>query len=432
MNTLRSFYLFVLLLRTVVAQECLLSPWPQLQTKAKGQVNSQLVNTLPTAVLSTSPTSLSSPIVGPGLNGLLYAAASDESIRAINPLTSTAVWTLPIEGSAYGTTPALSHHNILYFGTTNGFVYAINVVPTSKDLSSISTVWEIQLSESAILTSVLLSNTKDVVYVSSSDNFLYAIDGIHGGVIWKFKTGGPIASSPTITQDDKTIFVGSDDSMLYAINAASGEKLWEFHTSNEVKSSPLLSHDDHRVYISSSDGHVYTIDTEDGKVLWDVSLEDSTVESLVLSHDFHAVYTTTVRGDVIALSETDGTHLWSFPTGSTIMAQIMVDSQGNLIIATTEGLLHIVDKFGKLKFESRHFGSRFTASPARDACGIVHFPSDDGLLRSINVNERAAFVGLHQAQIMQMRGKDEEANAIYTNLAKINELIHPTIPVKPK
>jgi outer membrane protein assembly factor BamB len=47
-----------------------------------------------------------------------------------------------------------------------------------------------------------------------------------GTLKWKYKTGGPILSSPAIGQDG-TIYIGSGDSCLYAFSSK-GKLKWKF------------------------------------------------------------------------------------------------------------------------------------------------------------------------------------------------------------
>src|ERR1051326_1249456 len=44
-------------------------------------------------------------------------------------------------------------------------------------------------------------------------------------LLWSFKTGGPVKSSPAIEQNQ--VFFGSGDANVYALNFADGKKLWD-------------------------------------------------------------------------------------------------------------------------------------------------------------------------------------------------------------
>ena len=79
-----------------------------------------------------------------------------------------------------------------------------------------------------------------------------------GTVLWQFKTGHNVASSPAIGSDG-TIYVGSFDNKLYAINGKSGVKLWEFETGGGG-SSPAIGSDG-TVYVGGGK-KLYAIKTE--------------------------------------------------------------------------------------------------------------------------------------------------------------------------
>ena len=87
---------------------------------------------------------------------------------------------------------------------------------------------------------------------------------------WKFKTGGPVKSSPAVV--DGRVFIGSDDENIYALALVDGKKLWNFKTEGPIESSPLVLQD--RVYIGSSDGLLYALDAASGKLLWKHKTED--------------------------------------------------------------------------------------------------------------------------------------------------------------
>lgn len=68
-----------------------------------------------------------------------------------------------------------------------------------------------------------------------------------GTVLWEFKTGS-VDSNPAIGPDG-TVYVGSTDNKLYAINGKNGVKLWEFKTGGPLFPSPAIG----------SDGTVYFV-----------------------------------------------------------------------------------------------------------------------------------------------------------------------------
>lgn len=85
-----------------------------------------------------------------------------------------------------------------------------------------------------------------------------------GHLVWEFKTGGRIFSSPVVA--DGLVFVGSNDHFVHAIDAATGREAWKFQTGANVNSTPAVANG--AVYVLSLDGNAYALDEHTGKQLW--------------------------------------------------------------------------------------------------------------------------------------------------------------------
>lgn len=93
------------------------------------------------------------------------------------------------------------------------------------------------------------------VYIGSSDNNIYALNGTTGAKVWNYTTGSSVYSSPAVSNG--AVYVGSDDNNLYALNATTGAKLWSYTTGGGVDSSPAVVNG--TVYVGSYDNNVYAI-----------------------------------------------------------------------------------------------------------------------------------------------------------------------------
>ena len=87
---------------------------------------------------------------------------------------------------------------------------------------------------------------------------------------WKFETGGPIKSSPVTSAG--MVFVSSTDGYLYAVNVTTGAKIWEFWIGTDAN-SPTVAHD--KVFITSAPGTAYAINMYSGLEVWSKSLGES-------------------------------------------------------------------------------------------------------------------------------------------------------------
>lgn len=85
-----------------------------------------------------------------------------------------------------------------------------------------------------------------------------------GTLKWKYKTNGPIESSPAIGYDG-TVYITSMDSCLYAF-APEGNLKWKYQFKAVIYASPAVG-DDGTIYINPWDSYTYAI-TSDGKLKW--------------------------------------------------------------------------------------------------------------------------------------------------------------------
>jgi len=95
-----------------------------------------------------------------------------------------------------------------------------------------------------------------IIYVGSGDGYLYAINP-DGTLKWKYRAWGSVDSSPAIGSDG-IIYVGSQIGYcgLHAINP-DGTLKWKYQTVNNVWSSPAIGSDG-TIYVGSGD-YLYAI-----------------------------------------------------------------------------------------------------------------------------------------------------------------------------
>ncbi len=159
---------------------------------------------------------------------------------------------------------------------------------------------------------------KGEVFIGSTDNNLYALNSKTGELNWKFKTGGPVNSSPAI--DDKgNVFFLSADNYLYSVNAVSGILNWKFKTGTDLPykwsfdyllSSPAVS--DNEIYFGSGDGNLYSIDKNNGSLNWKY-FTGSRVRSSPAVYK-NSVLFGDVNGHFYSLNSENGSLVWEYDT----------------------------------------------------------------------------------------------------------------------
>jgi outer membrane protein assembly factor BamB len=123
-----------------------------------------------------------------------------------------------------------------------------------------------------------------VVFGSSSDDTVRALDVADGAFKWRFTTGGPIRFAPAIYEGK--VYVASDDGILYCLAVQTGKLIWKFRGGPQdrrmIGNHRMISRwpmrtgvlvDQGTAYVTagmwSSEGvFVYALDAGTGKVRW--------------------------------------------------------------------------------------------------------------------------------------------------------------------
>ncbi len=123
-----------------------------------------------------------------------------------------------------------------------------------------------------------------VLFGSSADDCVRALDLATGTLEWRFVTGGPVRFAPAVSNG--ALYVTSDDGWLYCLDLATGRERWTFHAAlndrRVVGNKRLISRwplrsgvlvEDGVAYVAagmwpSEGAFVYAVDARTGKQLW--------------------------------------------------------------------------------------------------------------------------------------------------------------------
>ena len=160
-------------------------------------------------------------------------------------------------------------------------------------------------------------------------------------LIWKFKAGGPVTSSPAVV-DGQVIF-GSNDGKVYAISAGNGKLNWIFATGGAMEASPLIL--EGIVYIGSSDTFLYALKTENGELIWKYKTGDRVLGApnwFVAPDDkSKKIVFGSYDASLYCLDSASGELVWNYETGSYINGTPTV-SDGNIIFGGCDGNIYVL------------------------------------------------------------------------------------------
>ena len=197
-----------------------------------------------------------------GPDGVLYAGNTNFNYYAIYS-DGSLKWTYST-GSNNWSQAAFGDEGTLYWGSVDTFIRAVS--PTGKERWRKRTLGFIAASAAL--------GSDGTVYIGSFDSQLYALEPDTGRVKWKFSTQDHIYSSAALGAGaagiTTAIYFGSTDGNLYALRP-DGRLLWKYDTGAPIRSSPSISlapDGQEIIYFGCGNGKLYALNAADGSLRW--------------------------------------------------------------------------------------------------------------------------------------------------------------------
>lgn len=225
---------------------------------------------------------------------------------------------------------------------------------------------------------------KDDLNASTNvSDFLYAIDGLTGRILWKKELPGRL-SMPVI-DDYGVIYLKSTEGVVYAFTK-DGEELWKLNLSEEENPLKrfqlfLALGNDNTVYAAEKN-RLYKID-KSGNVLKKFDLENSI--AWIVADSNGIIYTT---GEVAAIDMEKCEKKWKFDFGMPADATISIGIDGTIYLGASGGVGAIESESGRIKWvylieeELRSHQTRIPTSIGSD--GTIYLTLFDGTVRAID------------------------------------------------
>lgn len=163
-----------------------------------------------------------------------------------------------------------------------------------------------------------------VVEVGSMDSAVYALRAGDGGLLWRYKTAGPVgdpASRPVVA--DGIVYVNANvdqgsgfvTGYVYALRASDGALLWRYKTEGYVYIYGPISASG-VIYAGSLAGSLAALRASDGKLLWRYTARGPVAGSLEVNGIVYVLITNIDQSPdyLYALRASDGKVLWETPS----------------------------------------------------------------------------------------------------------------------
>jgi outer membrane protein assembly factor BamB len=176
-----------------------------------------------------------------------------------------------------------------------------------------------------------------------------AASGSYGGIAWRLQTGGPVRSSPIVT--DGVVYVGSNDGTVYAVTADRGVPRWKYDAGSPVSSTPAVTGS--LVVVSAVDGSIHAIAKATGRRVWRTPTgPDAKLDWGYESGDVWTSSPTVVDGAVLVGSGDGGLYSldlatgkvrWRAATGGRVRSSPTV-SGNRVIVGSYDGKVYAFDR----------------------------------------------------------------------------------------
>ncbi len=275
---------------------------------------------------------------------------------------------------------AVAGAGLLYIASSDGYLYAL------KEATG-SVLWRVDLGDH--LTDATPALQGQVLFVAVNSTQVEALNALTGQPYWRFETNEKIQAAPLVIGNKLLV---ASRTALWCLDTSSGRLLWKFHRGAvgwPTTASPTVAGT--LVYLGlGSMSQLWAVNLNTGQLVWSFDTGDRITSTAVVGKD--SVYVATWHGLVIALNRLTGVALWSYALNSKRPTQSVIDgiggnlalAQGRLYVGDYRGILLCLDaQHGKMLWRFAT-GAQILATPVISA-GLVYVGSGDGNFYALDV-----------------------------------------------
>ena len=262
-------------------------------------------------------------------DGIVYTD-NGSNLLAINAQTGVLIWSVSLGGTFSSSSPTVAN-GIIYIGSDNGFLYAIDVKTGSQkwryDLYPTKTDFRDVKGNPVVIDGIVYALS------TNSNGSCVALDAVTGVKKWSInKAFGNIDASPTVYNGVVYFYLGSKQ--ITAFDAKTGNKLWE-NNNFAVDKSPMVIND--IIYFSDDNGKIIALDALKGITKTSLSTTEVTdIPLLVLGESIFVAKDNTAK----AVDSQSGKLLWTYKLGTLVSntTPIVLTKSGKVVHGGVSGM----------------------------------------------------------------------------------------------
>jgi len=315
------------------------------------------------------------------ISGQFQLAAYSYSVDMVAAVyTGSSVSALTLVG-ANNNESGINTDSLVTFPATAGTTYLFQIDNAGATggnftLTINSTVWQFPTQSS--ITSTPAIGSLGTVFVSSTDNYVYAINP-DGSAKWSYGATGYFDNASPALGANGTVIAGASDGNLYCLNADTGAPVWTFAASSPISTTPAIGSDG-TVYFHD-DLNLYAL-TAGGSKKWQATVNGHSYSSPVIGPN-GTVYVGTPAG--LQLFGPSGNLIATVSTTAPIDATPAIDADGTVYVGTTGGDAYAIHPDGTQKWHvNLGMGEGFTSAPVINPAGAACMAGEYGIMYELS------------------------------------------------
>lgn len=267
---------------------------------------------------------------------------------------------------------------MVFTTSQNNFLYALNPSTGVK-------IWELKLPVQGLQATPVVIG--DYMYLAMDS--LYKVDVKKGEMIkvYSFPNAQFDSFYSTPLVDGNILYLGSLKDTLYSFDVSNETLRWKVNTANEIYSSPIAHQNN--VIVATAGGEIIAYDKNTGTLVWKYTsagnsfLASPTIGSATNGTSF--VYAGGVDGKLHVLDALTGTMKWTYNpgTGGAIVSSPIAYG-GNIVFGSYDYYVYCIDTLGKKERWKFKTNDRVVSSPFGDN-NVIYIGSYDYNMYALNI-----------------------------------------------
>ncbi len=290
----------------------------------------------------------STPVIN--RNEIIFVGSADKSFYAIDPIHNAIWWSFRTRG-IIDSAACIDNNDNLYVPSGDASLYKLsregkkqwqfNLLKENYPRISSIYWWEGNIA----------IGPNGLLYAGNDDFYLYAIT-LDGEIRWSFSAGLQIWSVPAFNKG--LVYFTSFDMCVYALNQDTGRKVWKRRLGNFIASSPAIG-ENGDVYVTSFDGSIVALYGDSGKIKWRLKTSKSIYASVAIAPD-GMIFVGSGDGFLYCINAETGVIAWVLQTGSPIWSSMVIGLDPTkqesylLYLGTSAGLIIAITPSGQRRW----------------------------------------------------------------------------------